>query len=265
MVTKTGRWMGVIAAAAAALAMAYPASAAYVELPDGKKLEGTGIRIRPNGDVILTIAGRGEQTFTRQQCIRAVADKPPEIDAARQLIAAKKYDEAIKSLADVASSMKGLSWDAQARLLLGQIYMAKGEAPAAIDQYERIIKDYPEMKSEATISAPYMEALLAGRLFDKLNPLLDETIAKGPRDLAAKAQIVRGDVKMAQGQMDAAVLDYLRTVKVFEAQKEVQPEALFKLAQAFEKLRDPRAKELYRQVAQEYPSSPYAAKAAAQK
>jgi TolA-binding protein len=259
---KTGQQMVIRAAVlAAVVGVAAAVQAAYVELPDGKKIEGSGIRVRPNGDVLLTIAGRGEQTFTRQQYIRAVADKPPEIDKARQLIAAKQYDEAVKVLSDLAVQMKMLSWDAQARLLLGQIHMAKGEAPAAIEQYERIIKDYPDMRMEPTIFTPYLESLLAGRQFDKLNPMLDEAIAKADRDIAAKAQILRGDVKQAQGQFEAAVLDYLRTVYLFEAQKEAQPEALFKAAQVLEKLRDARAKELYRRVAQEYPSSPYAAKA----
>jgi TolA-binding protein len=94
-----------------------------------------------------------------------------------------------------------------------------------------------------------------------LEPLLNKLIESGARGDAARAQIMRGDVRMAQNQVEAAALDYLRTVVLFESEQASQPEALLKTAQALEKLRDARAKEMYRTLAAKYPSSPQAAEA----
>jgi TolA-binding protein len=73
---------------------------------------------------------------------------------------------------------------------------------------------------------------------------------------------VRGDIKLSQANLEGAALDYLRSAILFESEKETLPEALFKAADALEKLRDPRAKELYRRVASEFGGTPWAQKAA---
>ena len=74
---------------------------------------------------------------------------------------------------------------------------------------------------------------------------------------------MRGDIQLAQNNIELAAMDYLRTAILFADVKdaEIQGEACFKAAQALEQLRDPRAKELYGKVVKEYGSSPYAAQA----
>ena len=74
---------------------------------------------------------------------------------------------------------------------------------------------------------------------------------------------MRGDIQAAQNNLDQAVLDYLRTVVLFQDVKDpmIQGEAHYKAAQTLEALRDQRAKEIYQRLVKEFGSSPYAAQA----
>ncbi|MCB1102957.1 MAG: hypothetical protein KDL10_11365, partial [Kiritimatiellae bacterium] len=90
---------------------------------------------------------------------------------------------------------------------------------------------------------------------------LEQVIATGSREQAARAQIMRGDAKMKRGLVEQAVMDYLRSAILFESETSVHPEALLKSAQGLEQLRDPRAKELYRKLVETYPQSPQAQQA----
>lgn len=237
------------------------APAAYVEMADGSKRDGSDIRARSDGTIILTTP-QGQMTFMKGQYARAVADKPADFDRARQLIAQKNYDEAIKLLDPIIQNFRFLEWDNNARLVKAQALSAKGDAQGAVTTYEQIFAANPEMRKDGKVVWPYNEALVAAKQFDKLGPVLDEMISKGSRPDAAKAQIVRGDIRMAQANVEAAVLDYLRSAILFENVRETLPEALFKAAEGLEKLRDPRAKELYRRVASEFSGTPWAQRAA---
>ena len=83
--------------AALGLALLLPASAAYVIRADGKRVEGTDIRVKPDGEVVLTTTG-GQVNFLPGQFSQAVADKPAEYDKALQFMSNQKYDEAIHLL-----------------------------------------------------------------------------------------------------------------------------------------------------------------------
>jgi TolA-binding protein len=246
--------------AGALLGMSLAAQGAHVTMPDGRTIEGTNIRITSQGDVILTTP-QGQQTFPKGQYLKAVADKPPEFDQARALAGQKKFDESIAMFKSIALQNKGLDWDLKALAAVGQIQAAKGDAAGAVATFEQIFKDSPEARTDATVGWAYRGALLAAKMYPKLSADLDELVAKGSRSDAAKAQVMRGDIRMAQNQVEGAVMDYLRSAILFENETEVQPEAIFKAAEGLEKLKDPRAKEMYRKLVQNYPDSPYAQKA----
>ncbi|OGV44839.1 MAG: hypothetical protein A2X46_17070 [Lentisphaerae bacterium GWF2_57_35] len=249
---------GVWAVAVSLLASGYATQAAYVELPTGKRIDGTEIRATATGDIILTTP-QGRMTFTKGQYVRAMADKPAEIEQAVQMAQAKQYDEAIKKLEDVVARYRFLEWDNQARALLPKIYSDKGDFASAISSYDKLFAASPKSREEADIVWPYRQTLMGAKMYDKLIQQLNEVIAGSARPEAARAQIMRGDAQLAQGQLEPAALDYLRTMVLFKAEGDYQAEAMFKAASVLEQLRDSRAKELYRRVTQEYPGSPYAA------
>lgn len=244
-----------------AMLMATLVQAAYVEMPDGTRREGTVIRARSDGTIILTTA-QGNMEFVRGQYARAVADKPADFDKARALFAQKKYDEALKLLDPIIAGFRFLEWDNNARIVRGQILLAKGDTAGAVETYDQLFRASPEAKKNSEIMWAYFNALLAAKQFDKMAPQLDEIISKGSRTDAAKAQIIRGDIKMNQANIEGAVLDYLRSAILFESEKAVVPEALYKAAEGMEKMRDPRAKELYARLNSEFAGTPWAQKAA---
>lgn len=247
--------------AALILGFVSPAWAAYVITPQGARIDGSDIRAKANGEIVLTTPA-GTRTFYPGQYTRAVADKPAEFDQAKRLADSGNHDEAIRLLKDIVARFRFLEWDNQARLALPAVYMAKGDFAAAAETYEEVLKGMA--KDDAAlpeIQWAYREALLKAGQYPALEKQLDETIAGGSRSDAARAQIMRGDLRRAQKQIEAAALDYLRTMVLFESEKAHQPEATFKAAQALEELRDRRAKDLYRTVAEQYPNSPYAAEA----
>lgn len=238
---------------------ARPASVTTIQ---GQTIEGSDIRAKSDGEIILTTP-QGTRTFYKGQYTRAVADKPADFDRAKQLIEAGKYDEATKLLEDIVLRFRYLEWDSAALALMPQIYIRKGDYAGAVAAYEKLFAATPKSKEDADIQWAYRKALLDGKQYDKLSPLLNTVIGSGNRAEAARAQIMRGDLRMAQNQLEPAALDYLRTVVLFETEREAQPEALFKAADALEKLRDARAKDLYKKIVADFPNSPFAAQARA--
>jgi tetratricopeptide (TPR) repeat protein len=243
--------------AAAFVGSGLSAQAAYVIMTGGQRVDGTDIRAKSDGEIILTTP-QGQRSFYPGQYTKAAADKPPEIDKAAQLVAAKQYDEAIKLLEDVVLRYRFLDWDVQARAMLPQVYAKKGDMTGAIAAFDKLFVLSPKSKEEPALQWSYRETLLAAKQYDKLTGQLDQVVAAGSRTDAARAQVMRGDIKADQNQLEGAALDYLRTVVLFKTERTIQPEALSKAAQTLEKLRDPRAKDMYRMLVEEYPGTPEA-------
>jgi len=234
--------------------------AAVVILPNGTRVEGTDIRAQRNGDIVLTTPA-GQRTFARGQYTKAIADKPAAFDQARALAQQGKHDEAIAMLEKIASDYRYLDWDNNALNAIAQIQSSRGNHKEAVDAYDRLVRQSPELRDDANFQWAYRSSLLSASMFDKLAPILDQLVSTGSRTDAARAQVMRGDMKLAQGQVEAGVMDYLRSAILYESEAAVQPEALLKAGQGLEQLRDPRAKEMYRKLVAKYPASPQAQEA----
>ncbi|MDR0994604.1 MAG: tetratricopeptide repeat protein [Verrucomicrobiota bacterium] len=244
----------------AAAALAAP----YVVLSNGTRVEGTAIRSLANGDINLTIAG-GVRTFPKGSYRQAVAEKPAEYAQAEQAYRASNFDQAVRLLSDVITRNRNLSWDVQGTKLLAQVLADKGDYDAAVQAYERLFQMDPAERQNGETLWGMRRAMLGARQYSALIRQLDAVAATGSRPDAARAQTMRGDIQLAQNNIDAAVLDYLRTALLFTDIRDanILGEACFKAAQTLEQLRDPRAKEMYRKVTAEYSASPYAAQARA--
>lgn len=238
----------------------FSSQAAHVITITGQRVDGSDIRAKSDGEIILTTV-QGTRSFYPGQYAKAVADKPAEIDKAAALAEGKQCDEAIKLLEDVILRYRFLDWDNQARAMLPKIYMKKGDPVGAISAYDKLFAASPKSKEDAQLQWGYRQTLLDAKQYDKLEQQLSGVISAGSRADAAKAQIMRGDAKVAQAQIESAAMDYLRTVILYAGEKDVQPEALFKAGDALERLRDARAKEMFRKLVDEYPASPEAATA----
>ena len=236
------------------------AHAAYVVTPQGQTIQGSEIRSKANGDIVLT-TDKGPLTFTKGSYVRAVADEPAEYKQAQQFLASKKYDDAVKLLKDIAIQYKNLQWDMKARLMLGEVYAQQGDYENARLTYEDVFRSNPKLKEMPEVSWTYRGVLLKSGKYAILEPELNTLIQSGSREDAAKAQIMRGDLRKEQGQMEPAVMDYMRTMVFFKDVAASQPEAMFKVAEGLESMRDERAKGVYRSLVEQYPDTAYAQQA----
>jgi predicted negative regulator of RcsB-dependent stress response len=250
--------MGLVAVWVAGAAWAAP----YVMMPNGSRVDGTAIRALANGDINLTTE-MGVRTFPKGSYAKAVADKPAEYDQAVAARNAKKYDEAVPLLEGIATRFRDLGWDVEASKLLAQVLLEKGDAAGAVAAYEKLFLLSPEAKQNADIAWGLRRAMLQAKQYPALLRQLDAVAAAGNRPEAARAQIMRGDIQVAQNNVELAAMDYLRTAILFQDVKDpaIQGEACYKAAAALEQLRDPRAKDMYKKVVADYGASPYAAQA----
>ena len=255
MMKKQVVWIGV-----ATMGLGLAAEAAVVILPNGNRVEGSEVRARPNGDIVLTTP-QGQRTFPRGQYQRAEADKPATYDRAGSLVSQGQFDQAISLLKQIVSEYQYLTWDNNARIALARVYLSQKKPAEAVNVFEELFEADPAYRNDDQVAWAYRSALVDAEQFDKLDQDLERVIAAGSREQAARAQIMRGDAKMKRGLVEQAVMDYLRSAILFESETSVHPEALLKSAQGLEQLRDPRAKELYRKLVETYPQSPQAQQA----
>lgn len=246
--------------AALLLAVTDVAQAAYVVTRQGKRIEGKDIRVRSNGDVILT-TDRGPLTFAKGTYVQAVADEPDSYKQAMRLAAGGKFSEAESLLKKIVSDYAGLQWDNRARVALAQVYAQQENYEEARRVYDELFREAPASKENQDLMWGYREVLLRSERYAVLEPELDELIAGSDRTDAARAQIMRGDIRKARNQMEPAVMDYMRTMVFFKDVPEYQPEAMYKAAEGLEAIRDDRARKVYEDLVAQYPDSPYARQA----
>ena len=234
----------------------------YVVLADGRRVDGSAIRALSNGDINLTTAA-GVRTFPRGSYARAVAAEPPEYRQAQAALQAQRYDDAVRLLEGIATRFRYLDWDVQALKLLPEALIQKGDSEEAVKAYDRLFQIAPDQRQDSAVAWGQRRAMLAAKQYSVLERQLDAVAASGSRPDAARAQIMRGDIRAAQNNLDLAVLDYLRTVILFQDVRDadIQGEAHFKAAQTLEALRDPRARDIYKRLVDNHASSPYAAQA----
>jgi hypothetical protein len=258
--SNIGRWTMV--AALTWCAMVLPVWAVdVVHLVNGKAIQAQDIQWRESEQTYRVTTPEGVMMpIPKAQVERLGIAKPPTFGQAESLIAAKQYKEAIPILDDIVGKYKMKVWDNEARKLLAQSYLAMNDPKKAADSLEGYMSSVPKAEIPAEMIMIYWKALLAAGRGAALKKEVDAVAATGSRSMAAAAMLMRGSMNREAGQKEAAVLDYLRVVILFEDIKAIQPEALFKAAEVLDEMRDPRADELKKKLVQEYKGSEYAAK-----
>ncbi len=226
---------------------------------DNRRIDAQTISGSPTGEITVIDKAGGRFTFKRDQIATLFVDPPPEWNSARQKAAAGQLDAALADCNAVIQRFPGLGYDTMAGDLAIQILLRQKKNDDAARLAERVIRsNAAALSSSPAFQAAYWRTLLATGKTAQLAEMLDKAIQSGSREEAARAQILRGDLRLSENKNKEAVLDYLRTAILFEAQKDVQPEALFKAAQTFELLRDSaRAKAFYDKLKAEYPDSSF--------
>ncbi len=250
-----------LAVAAALLVVAAGSRADQLVLKNTTVMEAKSIRFKASTQEYIVTTVEGTIVPVPAKSVdHAVVPRPPTLDPAIAAVNSGKFDAAIAPLEQLVTEYQGLEWDNVARDVLGMAYLGKKDFKKAVALYKEILDNMPIERISLSVRRHYWEALKGAELYTQLKKDLDEVIAKGPRDTAAMAQLLRGDMYLAQGQKNEALLDYLRTVILYEKETTILPEALYKAAGLLEELRDPRAGELRKKLKADFPNSPYANK-----
>lgn len=236
-------------------------AAPYVINSAGQRIDGAAIQSAADGTISLTTLNGQTLTFRTGTYQQAFADPPQELAQVAALAKQKQYDAAAQLLEKIKTTYRFLGWDLRASQMLARVELARENFDAAANEYEKLFAVQPSLKTIPAERAKYMQALLGAGRVDETAALVDEDIASGSREAAARAQIVRGDMKAKSGQIEEALLDYLRTAILFEDQTDVLPEATYKTAVALKTLSDPRAAEYFQKVIDEFPNSEFAEEA----
>lgn len=252
------RWMAIGMAAALTATVS---EGAYVVLKGGQRREVASIRARPDGGIVLIGADGSRMELSRDQYVQAVADKPAKFDQAVAMVNGGKFDAAIPILTEIVRENRFLDWDRAAGVELARAHAAKGNTTEALEVYEGLMRDYPGLDADGGFMWNYRDALLGAKQFSRLETDLAKIVAGDNRADAARAHLMRGDVRAAENKTEHAIREYLRAVLFYERETEVLPKALLKTAQALEGLRDARAKDFYRRLVEDFGDSPEAAAA----
>ncbi len=230
-------------------------STPYV-IHDGRRIPGTAVRADRTGQIILTTEA-GRMTF--EPGTRVVVDEPTNFQELRRMIDAGRYEEAMPGLREIIEQYRFLGWDHRARRLLGLALTGSGRYTDAVASFETLFEKDPGARAEPEIQESYLLALEGAGERDKLLPMLDEVIRRGERRPAARAQMIRGNLRLEEGETEMALYDFLRTATFFRSFIELQPEALYRTADCFERLgRHEKAERFIERLKEEFPESDYA-------
>lgn len=278
---KTNSSLFAIAIAAAlALTAAMPAAAqqqqakpaapaafpGVITLKNDSQVKGA-IRWMPQGRKYIVMQRRQDgQTLSTDVAADDVAKvevaKPEKLDAAIKAIEAGRAAAAVPVLEDIVKRYAMLGWDEPAARYLAKAKLDTGDIASVIKISEAIIKGNPSAAYVGDLAPIYWAGLLKTGKRDKLEELLAKAVANGDQNASAAALVMRGDILMEDKQPFDALKDgYLRAVLLYERCHEVQPEALYKAAKAFEALsKNADAQKMRDQLRKRYPKSEWAGK-----
>jgi tetratricopeptide (TPR) repeat protein len=168
-----------------------------------------------------------------------------------------------KTIADMARLPQSAD---RAAVLRARLFDQKGEHDKAIAEYDRLIAGAPEgsvRQREARLAKA--ESLVGMTKFSEAEADLRAVIkATAPEDAATQSAAYNalGDCLRAAGKPKDALTAYLYTDLLYSRDKEQHPRALANLSKLWRELkRDDRADEAWNRLKQDYPQSPWLAKA----
>jgi tetratricopeptide (TPR) repeat protein len=219
------------------------------------------IRYKAASQVYAIRSGRQEIEIPVRDVIDIkLAQEPAGLAQAVAAVNAGNFAAAVATLERVKNAYANMGYDKIAGRALVQAYLGMGQAAKAVSMCEALLRANPSARQDGELMGAYVEALIKTESFAKAQRMLDDIIATGSRDAAAIAQVRRGDIDMARGDMREALLNgYLRTIVLFQSVKAVQPEALAKAIKCHTALNEHHYAEKWRRrLLAGYPGSKYA-------
>lgn len=242
---------------------AFVSAQAFVELPNNRRVPVERILSRLDGTLTVFTAD-GQSTLTRDQYLRAVGVRPPQLDQANQLIGQGRAADAIPLLNEAIRAAAFQSWDVVAGVTLANIHLENDRAIAAQEVVDSLRRRYGDRTNDLfpqLLQVEWRARIASGRVAG-LEEELTQTIRSGrDRNRAAVALLTRGDMQHSRANLREAILDYLRAAYFFRANDQVHAEALFKAARTFQELGETAtARRYFNELRQQHPQSEFTAR-----
>lgn len=219
------------------------------------------IKYDPRTQTYSVLSGNVTLEVHKDNVLDMDIPRPKQLDQAAAAVQRGQTDSSVvQMLEQIVKTYTMLKWDIPAARWLAEAQLKQGNPTAALEMSERVIRANPSAAYAPDFARIYWDCLLAKGLTKKLETELSNAVQKGDRELAAVAQLKRGDIQMQDGRFKEALVDgFLRTALLFRDVKSVQPEALFKAAKCFEKLgQNSYAEKMRKRLLAEFPNDPYA-------
>lgn len=206
---------GILAALLAGVAQAQDC---YVINANGDRVRGRAITVTDaqRGDLLLQVDDRVKMPFRRGRYRFAYVPKPREVEIFEKALAAGKYDGIIKNAAAVFAKYKFIGWGDYIAYMEGMSHLKNTPADpeAALTAFRRGLPFAAKYKDELTRG--FILGLLDTGRKDEATELLDKLIVSAKGEDAAFAFNARGRILEDQGKKKEAVLEYLKTLLLFE-------------------------------------------------
>ncbi|MCK5075875.1 MAG: tetratricopeptide repeat protein, partial [Calditrichia bacterium] len=145
--------------------------------------------------------------------------------------------------------------------LLADIYLLKGRLELAANNYSAAEKSWKEAVNRGKSSFGAYEArcelaelYLAQDKTSSANRLLNEVLQNRGDELAARAQFLRGNLKVKQGKPQEAILEYLKVKTLYKGFAEWVAKSLMEAAKIYKQQgKTDRAEKLQDEVKENYP------------
>lgn len=239
-------------AAALALPFATMAQAPYVQPTNGDKVVGSSLSSDGTGNLTLKLKGGASRNFRRGTYRSAWTPKPKEVVAAEATIRKGDMSGALKQLEQAYRKYRYVGWGGYTAYMQAKIYLKTGKNNDA----ERVCRDalrLPLSESEsAKLKQGLVQSLLAQNKITEAKREIKNLRTTEPK-VAAFVFNVRGDLLQKENKPKEAVLQYLKTILLFDKSVgSVRKEAYVETVKILEELKDNRAKSFKARYQAEY-------------
>jgi tetratricopeptide (TPR) repeat protein len=182
-----------------------------------------------------------------------------------ELLLSEQQEQARKHLGEVLAAKPKSGWARTARLLEAQVKLRQNDAAGALTDVEAVLATLTDKAAPAWAQAALAkgQALLAlGRLPEAEKLLADLIETTQDARVRAQAYNALGDAYFRTENFGEARLRYLRVVLLYAKADPVEhAKALYYAAECSQRLNDPkRAADLFKELVEQYPGTPWAAK-----
>ncbi|MCF7853587.1 MAG: CDC27 family protein [Candidatus Pacebacteria bacterium] len=195
------------------------AADSFVVTNDGRRIEADSIRADNQGTLELRIGG-ATQSMRRGNYRKVFTPKPKPVELLEKAVAQGRYDIVRDKAPEVFDSYKYLGWGGHVATLHGQAYLENDNPERALqlfnqgDEYAKIQVNADEQM--AYLNKGKAEALLDLNRTEQALNILGNLKTADSDELAAFSFNASGRLLAEQGKKKEAVLEYLKTVLLFE-------------------------------------------------